>query len=291
MHEQAIQSFTDALESRVYALDPQAKRTPKGWLVHCPQHRDRHPSAMVYDDGWLHCFAGCRRFHILNPDLVQTNPRRDTKEEVLCDYYDEWLELEALDEGIKGIPVSHLNKLGWRKMPVQNKFGTPPGIFIPYFSVSGSRIPFYQVRHTGLDRRFTFAKGCSPVCYNYPALKQGGRFLAVVEGPSDAAVLSLAGARVVGIPSASLDRMVKKMDKWAIANAVTIAWCGDRDTAGDRLMANLEHCFIDLRPPEPYKDYGDVYEAEGIDGVRKYLAPILPTAKEEYKEVWDLMNS
>lgn len=291
MHEQAIQSFADALESRVYALDPRAKRTKKGWLIHCPQHSDRCASAMVYDDGWLHCFAGCRRFHILNPGLVQTSPRQDAKEEVLCDYYDDWLELEPLTSGIKGLPVSILNGLGWRRLPVQNKFGTPPGIFIPYFSVSGDRIPFYQVRHLEGDRRFTFARGASPICYNYPALKQGGRFLAVVEGPSDTAVLSLAGARVVGVPSASLGRMVKKMDKWAADNDVTIAWCGDRDTAGDKLMANLEHCFIDLRPPEPYKDYGDVYEAEGIDGVRKYLAPILPTAKEEYKEVWELMNS
>lgn len=291
MHEQAIQTFADALESRVYALDPRAKRTKKGWLVHCPQHSDGHPSAMVYDDGWLHCFAGCRRLHILNPDLVQASPGRDAKEEVLCDYYDEWLELEALTEGIKGLPASVLNSLGWRKLPVQNKFGAPSGIFIPYFSVSKQRIPFYQVRHLEGGRRFTFAKGASPVCYNYPALRQEGRFLAVVEGPSDTAVLSLAGARVVGIPSASLGRMVKKMDRWAADNAVTIAWCGDRDAAGNSLMAHLEHSFIDLRPPEPYKDYGDVYEAEGIDGVRKYLAPILPTAKEEYKEIWDLMNS
>lgn len=292
MHEKL---FTDALESRIQALDPKAKRTKKGWLIHCPRHSDRRPSAMVYDDGWLHCFAGCSRVNILNPNLVPANPIRDTKKEVLNNYYDEWLELEPLTEGIKGLPVSVLNSLGWRKLPVQNNFGTPPGIFIPYFTVNKQRIPFYQVRHFEGDRRFTFAKGSSPVCYNYPALNREGNYLAVVEGPSDAAVLSYAGVRVVAIPSASMGRMVKSMEEWAKPHNQIIAWCGDRDSAGTRLMSNLSHAYIDLRPPEPYKDYGDLYEAKGIKAVREALAPILPTeeykTKQEYSEIWQLMNS
>lgn len=31
--------------------------TGKGWLVRCPFHNDRHPSASIYRDGGFHCHA------------------------------------------------------------------------------------------------------------------------------------------------------------------------------------------------------------------------------------------
>ncbi|MCP9759179.1 hypothetical protein EGI20_07620 [Aquitalea sp. S1-19] len=33
------------------------RSTSKGWLVCCPFHDDRHPSASIYRDGGFHCHA------------------------------------------------------------------------------------------------------------------------------------------------------------------------------------------------------------------------------------------
>lgn len=46
------------VESYARHLDQRARRNPRGWQIHCPEHEDRQSSAVLFDSGWLWC-SGC----------------------------------------------------------------------------------------------------------------------------------------------------------------------------------------------------------------------------------------
>src|SRR5215510_514309 len=64
------------------------RRIKNGWKFSCPCHRDRNPSAVIYDSGWIVCFAKCDRKEIETAldalglkDNGQPAPARDRDKE------------------------------------------------------------------------------------------------------------------------------------------------------------------------------------------------------------------
>lgn len=256
------------------------RRTPKGWSIRCPHHDDKNNSALVFsNDAWACCFAGCPRWNFLGhrttPNRENYQVRQEVREDYnKVDYRDYWLSLEPLTEPIKGIPASHLNGLGWRKLPDQNLLHLPPGVFIPAFNTSRTQIPFAQVRHLSGDRRFSFPNRVRPIPFGFESLNDVPKFIAITEGNTDRATLEMAGIKAIAIPSASSGRLLKQLGEWANENSRTLVACSDNDDAGSRLLASLDGIapIIDARPPAGYKDYGELYEDKGIEAVRKELS-------------------
>lgn len=264
-------------------IEANPRRTTKGWSVRClhPDHQDKNNSAVVFDDGWHHCFGGCKRFSLLGANYRGAAPKEAYEPKVIrgtTDYFDYWLSLEPLDEGIKGLPARHLNSLGWRKLPNDNILGTKGGIFIPYFSMGRHQIMFYQVRHLEGSRRFTFTPNVTPVANGYESLANMDRFLPFTEGASDRAVLEYLGIPTVALPSASSGAILKGLSKYAKDKGLIPVACSDGDTAGDKLLASLNgvSTYIDLRPPKPYKDFGEMFEQKGARAVKNYLRLLTP---------------
>ena len=189
-------------------LEANPRRTSKGWSVRClyPDHQDTNNSGIVFDDGVFHCFAGCKRFGLRGANGHRNPPEERYEPKVVrgtVDYFDYWLSLEPLEEGIKGLPARHLNSLGWRKIEDNNRLGTKGGIFIPYFTMDRREILFYQIRHTEGTRRFTFTPGVTPIANGYESLNSMAKYLPFTEGASDRAVLEYVGVPTVALPSAS----------------------------------------------------------------------------------------
>lgn len=286
--------YDDQILHKAHALGLNPKKTAKGYSIRCPKHYDRNNSALAFsDDGWAVCFAGCGRWDFLRTDggVVRVEP---DPEPVYGEFFDYWLELEPLEEGIKGLPASHLNSLGWRQFPDQNPYGVRGGIFIPYFRTDRHSIPFFQVRHLAGDRRFSFAPGITPICYGLEALGESEDYVIWTEGSSDAAVLRFLGVPAIALPSASSGRILRAMERWADEQGKTVVVCGDNDDAGNALISSLSGAYIDLRAPAPYKDYGEMFEALGAAAVRKWLRPILPSTAPTQKDidkVMEIMNA
>lgn len=243
------------------------------YLIHCPMHDDKNKSAQCFKDGWVACHAGCPRTHI-NKLARQNLVRRDysTEEQkdsnhARCDFTDFWLQFEPVSIDVKGVPASELNKRGWRTFP--GGWGVRPGIFIPYFNTKRDKVIYYQIRHLEGDRRFTFAKGCSPEVYGLEQLRYMGRYLTFTEGSRDSVILGMAGVPAVALPSASSGSHLKKMEEYAKKQKMILVCAGDRDEAGDKLIANLTGPYIDARTPIG-KDVGDLYEKKGLEGVIKH---------------------
>lgn len=289
--------------------DANPRRTSKGWSVRClyPDHGDRNNSAIVFDDGIFACFGGCKRFSIQEAgDASVARPREYEYEPKVVrgttDYFDYWLSLDALDEGIKGLPARHLNQMGWRSIDDNSQLAAKGGIFIPYFSVGRDKIMFYQIRHLEGDRRFSFLSGVTPIANGYEVLKDMHKYLPFTEGASDRAVLEYAGIPAIALPSASSTSILKAMAKYAKNNGLTLVACGDNDAAGDKLLSCLDgvSTYIDMRPPKPYKDYGEMFEAKGIDSIKSHLRMLRRRQaqeedenklKQESKTAWQIFYS
>lgn len=244
------------------------------YLIHCPMHDDRNKSAQCFKDGWVACHAGCPRTHV-NKLAGQNLVRRDYSQTdghtehvaTVCDFTDFWLQFEPVRNDIKQVPANELNKRGWRDFP--GGWGMRPGVFIPYFNTRRDKVIYYQIRHLEGDRRFTFAKGCSPAVYGLEQLGKMGRYLTFTEGSRDSVILGMAGIPAVALPTASSGAHLRKMESYAKQNGKILVCAGDRDEAGDKLIANLTGPYIDARTPVG-KDVGDLYEKEGLEGVKKY---------------------
>lgn len=251
-------------------LDPQWRG--RYWTIHCPFHDDRNKSAVCFPDNWIHCFAGCERRNlstIVGHELQASRSYEDKKDNRgCCDFTDLWLELEPLDRDVKGIPAAVLNAFGWRLWP-DNYFGIAGGAFIPYFDTKRERVLFYQIRHFEGERRFTFCRGCSPICYGLECLNSMDKFLVFTEGSRDSIILRMAGIPAIALPSASSGAMLKRMGRYATEHGLILVSVSDRDVAGDKLLSNIPGPFIDMRTPIG-KDVGDFYAEKGLDEVKKY---------------------
>lgn len=254
-------------------LDPQWRG--RYWYIRCPFHEDNHKSAQVFEDGWIHCHAGCPRRHINSISNLNIRPKesravsgeRPTR---VCDFTDLWLELEPIETPVKGVPDSYLRRLGWKQWP-DNYFGIAGGYFIPYFNTTRSKVLYYQIRHDTGDRRFTFARGCSPICYGLECLPKCVHYLVFTEGSRDSVILRMAGVPAISIPSASSGALLGRMADYCRAHHLILVSVGDRDEAGDKLISTIKGPFIDARTPIG-KDVGDFYAEKGLEAVADYYS-------------------
>lgn len=255
-----MSSIEDELERM--GCDPEWRG--RYWVIHCPQHQDRHKSCVCFEDGWIHCFSGCKRVHInklARHKIVDYSHSEAPEEpEVMKDHTSTWLELEPLTEPVKGVPAKVLNKVGWRKYNESD-------IFIPYFNTSKTKVPFYQIRHTVGERRFSFAPGQKPITYGLDVLPGVCKYLFVTEGSRDSVILRWAGINAVALPSASSLKNIRGLQEYVKQKGILLCWCGDRDGAGEKLLSNLTIPYVDCR--SSYKDIGDMLEAEGIERIKK----------------------
>lgn len=244
------------------------------WLIRCPRHEDRSPSAQCFPDGWLQCHAGCGRFHInsivgkevISRDVEASYEKAKEEEIKRGDFTNLWADLDPLDDtlDIKGISGRQLNKLGWRWYPGGN--GYMKGVFIPYFNMDRSAVPFFQIRHLEGERRFTFAKGITPIIWGYDVLSKVKKDLVLTEGSRDAAILRTVGVPAVAAPSASSGALVKKLSEWCRSRDILLTVAYDNDTPGKKLVEAIETPFKALPSPEG-KDVGDLLLKRGWGAV------------------------
>lgn len=257
-------------------------------LSQCPLHEDVNPSVQIYKDDWfVKCHAGCEggRFHItkafpgLRSNAVAGQstqgppPKRATEKKmtqrvyIQVDLMELWKSLPEIpsDHYFKDIPIDELNNLGWRWDDKNKRY------FIPYFSRSRTTIPFGQWRNLLGDVRFNFWKDAKPTLYGTWNLEPGEKIF-LVEGCSDAAVMEYCGIPWIAAPSAASGELVKAMAKWAAENNVKLVYAGDNDAAGDKLKDALDEVtsYRVRQPRHPYKDWGEMFEAEGIKSVVNY---------------------
>lgn len=266
----------DQIYQKASAEGLQPRRTPKGYSIICPKHEDRHHSAIIFsNDGFAACFAGCGRWNYMGTNYKPSKEnyevkQRQDEDRISVDYFDYWLSLDPLDEDVKGIPAAYLNSIGWRKLPSDNQLRLPPGIFIPAFNGSRTRIPFCQVRHLSGDRRFSFPSRVKPLAFGMEVLGSVQKYVAFTEGNSDRAVLQMAGIQTIGIPSGASGSILRSLGEWAREHRVILVAVSDNDPVGDSLLRSLDSVatYIDARPIG-YKDINDMYQDVGIDGIRK----------------------
>lgn len=262
-------------------MDLHPRRSGKGWSIRCPKHEDRTNSAQCFEDGWIACYAGCGRFHIntvAGREVIgqnsNVNYQREKEEEIKRgDFTQMWTDLEPLppDLDVKGISGRDLNKLGWRWYPGGN--GYFKGVYIPYFNLDRSKVPFFQIRHLEGDRRFTFAKDITPIMWGFDVLPKAKDYVAFTEGTRDAAILRTIGIPAVAMPSASSGKIMKGLEKWAKDNGKRLVAICDKDEAGEGLLKTLESPFTDLRSPVG-KDVGDFLKERGWEALKAYYAPL-----------------
>jgi len=268
-------------------------------LAHCPSHDDTHPSVQIYKDDWFaNCHAGCGRFHITKafPSLrnsaspiqrkdtgdggsgpsqntgtqrQRSAPKVSEHEYKEFDQMEYWKTLPLIprDHNFKFLPLTTLDDLGWRWLEDKQSY------YIPYFNRPKTKIPFSQLRHLKGERRFTFLKDAKPTLYGTWNLMPNMGKIFLVEGTSDMAVLETCGIPCLAAPSAASGVLVGKMCQWANQNGVQVVYAGDRDEAGDKLMAIVDEnakLWRRKQAREPYKDWGEMYEAEGYDSVVSY---------------------
>lgn len=263
----------DKIEAELERLGLDPKYRGRYWVIHCPFHDDSNKSAVCFNDGWIHCFAGCPRRHInsIVGHEVCSRYSEQTASETKqnnCDWTDLWLSLDTLQSPVKGVDHNVLNKYGWRWFP--GGFGVPAGVFIPYFNEDRSRVEFFQVRHEpGNKRRFTFAPGCTPTLYGRECIKESGKYLCFTEGSRDSVILRMCGIPAVALPSASSGHLLRELAGLCVERRTILVAVSDRDDAGDKLLDNLDIPYLDMRTPVG-KDVGDFYAEKGLDEVAKY---------------------
>lgn len=294
-------AVTDALEGAGLQFQVRGRYI----LTQCPTHDDKSPSAQIYTDDWfVNCHATCGRYHITKafPQLKRLespykgaekvsweNTQNQRQEPARAasvpkykqfDLYDAWADMPPIprDHVFKGIPLTVLDHMGWR--------WDKGGYFIPYFDENRRTVPFAQWRHLSGDRRFTFLHEAQPTVYGKWKLHPGGTYF-IVEGPSDCAALEAAGIPWIGIASSSMGSLLKGLADWSLANGVNLVYAGDNDEAGDKLLEALDEVmgYRIKQPPKQYKDYGDMFAAEGAAAVYNWCSTVLPKQKEP--PYWD----
>jgi len=274
-------------------------------LSQCPTHEDSHPSVQIYKDDWfVNCHAGCGRYHItkafpeLRPERAsqqggnyQKAPIRKAKPVTqapkyktfdLMEYWKSLPEIPA-DHYFKSIPIDVLNdEMRWRWDAEHQRY------FIPYFSRSETSIPFAQWRNLQGDVRFNFWKDAKPTMYGTWNLDPSDSPLFLVEGTSDAAVMQHCAVPWIAVPSASQPELVKAMGAWCKENGISIIFAGDRDAAGEKVREALDEVmsYRVRQPREPYKDWGDMFEAEGFKSVQNWCwAELYPGEELPWPEI------
>ena len=82
-------------------LDPVWKG--KYWVIHCPQHQDRHKSCICNERGWITCFAGCKPIHInrisnRHININYDNQPQEQSKKHTNDYTNIWIALRECQQ-------------------------------------------------------------------------------------------------------------------------------------------------------------------------------------------------
>ncbi len=179
------------------------------------------------------------------------------------------------DHIFKGIPISVLHDAGWRYDELNRRY------FIPYWSASKTSIPFAQWRNLSGGTRFNFWKDAKPTCYGTWNLDNHKIF--IVEGTSDAMVLEYCSVPYVAMPSAASTSLIVSLATYCQENGIQVIYAGDNDLAGDKLREALDEVipYRVKQPPKKYKDWGEFFEAEGLETVQDYCkGELFGTLKE-----------
>lgn len=118
-----------------------------------------------------------------------------------------------------------------------------------------------------------------------------GQPIFLVEGTSDGMVLDYCAVPWIAIPSASQIELLKPFGQWCRENNVKVIYAGDRDDAGDGVKDALDG-LVDFRTRQvrdPYKDWAEMFEAEGFESVQDYCLNWLQgPAQRQWAELSDL---
>lgn len=219
-------------------------------------------------------------------DAVRATPATKYKD---FELYDEWTAMPPIprDHVFKTIPLSILDRLGWRWDAAKNAY------YIPYFSETRQSLPFVQWRFLSGNIRFNFLREAKPTVYGKWNLTPGGTYF-LVEGTSDCAALEYCHVPWIGLPSASSGELVRGLAKWAVANHVRLVYAGDNDEAGNKLREALDEVmsYRTCQPPRGHKDWADFLSAEGIEAVTAYCRRVLGPMPRDFAipDNWDDMT-
>lgn len=265
-------------------------------ISQCPFHEDKNPSVQIYKDDWfVLCHAGCEggRFHITKAFLrlrgngsnqsysVQSTKKPAGRPEMsqTAKYQDKSAEITAMWESLPPIPDSHtlhrvpaetLNYNGWRWDEKNNRY------LIPYFKPDKKTIAFAQWRNLAGTTRFNFWKDARPILYGAWNIEPNEPIF-LVEGTSDGMVMDFCAVPWLAVPSASSGELIRKIAPWLKAHNVEVIFAGDNDVAGNKIRDVLDEVlYYRVRQPKaPYKDWGEMLEAEDFEVVSDYCLSFL----------------
>ena len=178
-----------------------------------------------------------------------------------------------------GIRAARLGVVPTVAIPKKDGSGTwnASGITIPWFD--GVRLALVKIRQPdGRTPKYGEAFRDRPAIYPAPSMVQPGRPLVICEGEFDALLLGQQIGdlvQVITLGSASNRPAGPALDAMLAAPVWYLALDGDK--AGDQSAASWPARARRVRPPAPYKDWGDVHKA-GFNLVRYIWGGILPRA-------------
>jgi DNA primase len=194
----------------------------------------------------------------------------------------EYLRGRGLEDS--GIRAARLGVVPNVAIPKKDGSGTwnATGITIPWFD--GDRLTLVKIRQPG-DRKPKYGEAFRdrPTIYPAPSMVQPGRPLVICEGEFDALLLGQQIGdlvQVITLGSASNRPAGPILD--AMLAAPTWYLALDGDEAGDKSAATWPARARRVRPPAPYKDWGDVHKA-GFNLVRYIWGGILPRARTPWE--------
>lgn len=228
-----IESFLSRLSS--------VRRGRKGWSARCPAHEDRRNSLSVGvgDDGrvLLKCFAGCQVESIVRAislemyELFERAAPENARGEggrqrggkdtatVQPPPVPVGLTLAQYAQA-KRLPVEFLRSLGLSEI----RYLGQPAVRIPYLDREGTEVAVrFRLALDG-DHRFCWKRGAKPCLYGLQRLEQARKagYVIANEGESDTQTCWLHDIPAVGIPGASMSRVVCAADFEGITTVYVI---------------------------------------------------------------------
>jgi hypothetical protein len=156
------------------------------------------------------------------------------------------------------------------------------GITIPWFD--GDRLTLVKIRQPdGRTPKYGEAFRDRPTIFPAPSMVRAGKPLVICEGELDAILLGQEIGdlvQVITLGSASNRPAATVLDSMLIAPVWYLALDGDR--AGDKSATTWPARARRIRPPAPYKDWGDLHQA-GPNNVRYIWCGILPRARTPWE--------
>ncbi|MEY4513783.1 MAG: hypothetical protein RLZZ450_5905 [Pseudomonadota bacterium] len=217
----------------------------------CPSHADRSPSLSVTEAGddkrvLLHCHAGCTAQNIVDAlglklsDLfVKGSATKKTASPGSDGNAPLTLEQLAI---AKGLPLEYLSgQLGWSDITHRGL----AAVQIPYRRRDGSPART-RIRFSLEGQRFCWERSAAPLAVYEPDLgvtAKEQKFVVLVEGETDTAILGLHGFPALGIPGATNTKYLERDHLQGLDAVYYVREPGDGgDTFADGVRKRLVTC-------------------------------------------------